>query len=240
MDERTDREMRIGLAGLLDPVRGHHPDWASSPAAQRAVAPRTDRTALRHWLLVAAAAITVLSVGAALIIGGAVRLPDPPPLPLFESQRSRESQELVVTELGTVAPEHSAILELVRDGDGRHVWALSAWGTNRTPETHALIRLDPATGQSTAWELSDHGTADNASALTPARQGGVWLTVPDGLTLHRFGATGQVGTVAVPKNVGSNAPSGFAPGYQSQIIRLIAWSRIQCTCQSMARRLLER
>jgi hypothetical protein len=217
MDERFDHDLRLDLTGLLAAAQGAYPEWATSPVAQRAAASTTAATRLRsHWLLVAAATIAVLCIGAATLLAGGVRLPDPPPPPWLgpdqptdhSDQRSTTDRDVV--ELDDVQAAHSRILSLVRDADGRHVWVLLGPGANDEPDNRTLLRLDPRTSTTTSWQL-DATHADSASPIAPARGGGVWLIGPDGTTLRRFHTAGQGVTVPAPSACAQLSDSSDPP-----------------------------
>lgn len=91
MDERIERDLRVGLAALLDPVAESHPRWETSPAAERVVGvPVRGGISGRLTVPWAAALAALLLVGllaATLFAGGwrpdraVVIAPTPTPTP---------------------------------------------------------------------------------------------------------------------------------------------------------------
>lgn len=67
----------------------------------------------------------------------------------------------------------SGVESLVVDGVGA-AWVAGPW---------SLTRVDPATGYSDSWDVSDDITFATKSAVRPARSGGVWLVLDDRLRL---------------------------------------------------------
>ena len=74
MDERLERDLRVGLAALLDPVAESHPRWETSPAAGRVVGvPASRGPSVRltaPWAAALAALLLVGLMAAALFVGG--------------------------------------------------------------------------------------------------------------------------------------------------------------------------
>jgi hypothetical protein len=73
MDERLERDLRVGLAEILDPVVESHPRWATSPAAERVLGVPAHRgLAGRFGLLWAAvlAGLLLVALLAAAFVGG--------------------------------------------------------------------------------------------------------------------------------------------------------------------------
>jgi hypothetical protein len=73
MDERLERDLRTGLAALLDPVAGSHPRWVTSPAAGRASELsarrwRPGRLGLA-WAAVLLALLLVAALASAVFVG---------------------------------------------------------------------------------------------------------------------------------------------------------------------------
>jgi hypothetical protein len=94
MDERLERDLRSGLAALLDPIEGSHPRWATSPAARRVqgtAARRWPRPALdRRWAAALAALLVVCLVAVAAFFGwrhqqAATTNPTPTPSPTAQA-----------------------------------------------------------------------------------------------------------------------------------------------------------
>ncbi|HSG87422.1 MAG TPA: hypothetical protein VLA23_13865 [Candidatus Limnocylindrales bacterium] len=86
MDERFAREVRLNLAEHLDPVRGEHAAWASSPAAAAVASPARHQAGPgRYWLLVAAA-IAAVTLATTILLAGGFRLPDLPTPPWLLSE----------------------------------------------------------------------------------------------------------------------------------------------------------
>jgi len=73
MDERLERDLRSGLAALLDPIEGSHPRWATSPAARRAQGAAARRWPIfgldRRWAVALAALLVVCLIAAAAFFG---------------------------------------------------------------------------------------------------------------------------------------------------------------------------
>jgi len=94
MDERLERDLRSGLAAILDPIEGSHPRWATSPAARRVegtAARRWPRLALdRRWAAALAALLVVCLVAAAAFFGwwhqqAGTTNPTPTPAPTVQA-----------------------------------------------------------------------------------------------------------------------------------------------------------
>jgi hypothetical protein len=90
VDERLERDLRAGLAALLDPVVESHPSWEASPAAEQALAGGRRGPAGRLgvlWVAGVAALVLVALLAAAAFVGGwrpdlsFVNPPAPTPLP---------------------------------------------------------------------------------------------------------------------------------------------------------------
>lgn len=66
MDERFERDLRVGLAALLDPVVERHPAWETSPAAAQVVGVPARRRLPGRLTLLWAAVLAALLLAAAL------------------------------------------------------------------------------------------------------------------------------------------------------------------------------
>jgi hypothetical protein len=90
MDERLERELRVGLAALLDSVVESHPRWETSPAAERVLGVPAQRWRSGHLTVLWAAALAAMLLAgllAAAYVGGwrpdlaMVVAPSPTPAP---------------------------------------------------------------------------------------------------------------------------------------------------------------
>jgi hypothetical protein len=105
MDERLERNLRSGLAALLDPIEGNYPRWANSPAARQVLrAPahrRPGRGLQRRWAVGLAAVLVISLVAAALLLGQQLRqsvvtAPTPTPTATHEATPTPVPQMTVV------------------------------------------------------------------------------------------------------------------------------------------------
>jgi hypothetical protein len=111
MDERLERNLRSGLAALLDPIEGGYPRWASSPAARqvlRTPAHRGPGLGLqRRWAVGLAAVLVISLVAAAAFLGWRLRqsvvsAPTPAPTPTLQATPTPIPQMTVVEQASDV------------------------------------------------------------------------------------------------------------------------------------------
>lgn len=146
-DQRLERELRVGLADLLDPVVGSHPRWAASPAAERVAGmPARGGLSGRFGLLWAAALLALLLVAllaAAVFVGsrrsdlGLVIAPSPAATAVAGPIAAGELVDM------TAVPVQIKDLAFAPDGTA---WAATGLG---------VVHWDPAGGAATLYDRDD-------------------------------------------------------------------------------------